>query len=92
MGLLEHAQDGPCIDHAQMVIEPIGERSHVDFRSHDLRRTAARLVVHAGVPRLAVSKILNHIDDDATTLAPLHRVWHALIYAGRRRQSPPRER
>lgn len=32
------------------------------FRGHDLRRTAASLMVGGGVPRVVVSKILNHVE------------------------------
>jgi integrase len=52
---------GPHIAHAQKAIERIVEASGVDFRGHDLRRTAASLMVGAGVPRLLVSKILNYV-------------------------------
>lgn len=59
---------GPHINHAQKAIERIVERSKVDSRGHDLRRTAASLMVGAGVPRLVVSKILNHVETGVTTV------------------------
>ena len=52
---------GPHIAHAQKAIERIVKASHVEFRGRDLRRTAASLMVGAGV-RLVGSKILNHVD------------------------------
>ncbi len=63
---------GQHITHAQKAIERIVERSHVDFRGHDLRRTAASLMVGAGVPRLVVSKILNHVETGVTAVYDRH--------------------
>lgn len=37
-----------------------------DFRSHDLRRTAASLMTGMGISRLVVSKILNHVEQGVT--------------------------
>jgi integrase len=65
-------KDGPHIAHAQKAIERIVERSGVDFRGHDLRRTAASLMVGAGVPRLVVSKILNHVETGVTAVYDRH--------------------
>jgi len=45
----------------------IREYSQVlDFRPHDLRRTAASLMTGMGIPRLTVSKILNHVEQGVT--------------------------
>ena len=63
---------GSSIKHAQKAIEPIVERSGIDFRGHDLRRTAASLMVGAGVPRLVVSKILNHVETGVTAVYDRH--------------------
>jgi integrase len=63
---------GPHIAHAQKAIERIVERSKVEFRGHDLRRTAASLMVGAGVPRLVVSKILNHVESGVTAVYDRH--------------------
>jgi integrase len=60
------------ITHAQKAIERIVERSSVAFRGHDLRRTAASLMVGAGVPRLVVSKILNHVESGVTAVYDRH--------------------
>src|SRR4029077_7990940 len=65
-------KDGACIAHAQKAIERIVARSGVDFRGHDLRRTPAILMVGAGVPRLVVSKILNHVETGVTAVYDRH--------------------
>jgi integrase len=62
----------PHINHAQKAIERVVERSGVDFRGHDLRRTAASLMVGAGVPRLVISKILNHVESGVTAVYDRH--------------------
>jgi integrase len=63
---------GPHINHAQKAIERVVERSGVRFRGHDLRRTAASLMVGAGVSRLVVSKILNHVETGVTAVYDRH--------------------
>ena len=63
---------GPHIAHAQKAIERVVRRSGVPFRGHDLRRTAASLMVGAGVPRLVVSKILNHVETGVTAVYDRH--------------------
>ena len=63
---------GPHIAHAQKAIERIVAASGVDFQGHDLRRTAASLMVGAGVPRLVVSKILNHVETGVTAVYDRH--------------------
>jgi integrase len=65
-------KEGANIAHAQKAIERVVERSSVDFRGHDLRRTAASLMVGAGVPRLVVSKILNHVETGVTSVYDRH--------------------
>ncbi len=62
----------PYIAHAQKAIERIVEASGVDFRGHDLRRTAASLMVGAGVPRLVISKILNRVETGVTAVYDRH--------------------
>ena len=47
-------------------------RSGVAFRGHDLRRTAASLMVGGGVPRLVVSKNLNHVETGVTAVYDRH--------------------
>jgi integrase len=60
------------IEHAQKAVERVRQRSGVEFRGHDLRRTAASLMVGAGVPRLVVSKILNHVEQGVTAVYDRH--------------------
>ena len=43
-----------------------------DFRGHDLRRTAASLMAGGGIPRLTISKILNHVERDVTAVYDRH--------------------
>jgi len=40
----------------------------VDFRPHDLRRTAASQMTSMGISRLVVSKILNHVETGVTAV------------------------
>lgn len=65
-------KEGASIAHAQKAIERVVARCGVDFRGHDLRRTAASLMVGAGVPRLVVSKILNHVETGVTAVYDRH--------------------
>lgn len=46
--------------------------SGVDFRFHDLRRTAASMMTGIGVERLVVSKILNHVERGITAVYDRH--------------------
>ena len=43
-----------------------------DLTPHDLRRTAASMMTSIGVPRIVVSKILNHIDSSVTAVYDRH--------------------
>ena len=43
-----------------------------DFRGHDLRRTAASRMASAGVPRLVIGRILNHVESDVTAVYDRH--------------------
>ena len=43
-----------------------------DFTAHDLRRTAASLMTGMGIPRLTVSKILNHVEPGVTAVYDRH--------------------
>ena len=42
--------------------------SDLDFRPHDLRRTAASLMTSTGTPRVVVQKILNHVETGVTAV------------------------
>lgn len=52
----------------QKCTERIRERTRLDFRAHDLRRTAASLMTGMGILRLTVSKILNHVEPGVTAV------------------------
>jgi integrase len=43
-----------------------------DFRGHDLRRTAASIMASGGIPRLTISKILNHVERSVTAVYDRH--------------------
>jgi integrase len=43
-----------------------------DFRLHDLRRTVASNLTRLGVPRLTVSKLLNHVESSVTAVYDRH--------------------
>lgn len=43
-----------------------------DFRGHDLRRTAASMMASGGVPRLVISKVLNHVERGVTAVYDRH--------------------
>ncbi len=50
----------------QKLAQRVRKDSKVDFRAHDFRRTAASMMAAMGIPRLVVSKILNHIEPGVT--------------------------
>jgi integrase len=50
----------------------IRKASGVDFRPHDLRRTAASRMTGSGTARLVVSKILNHVETGVTAVYDRH--------------------
>jgi integrase len=55
------------IRNVQKTVLRIREYSGVrDYRSHDLRRTAASLMTGMGISRLTVGKILNHVEQGIT--------------------------
>ena len=43
-----------------------------NFRGHDLRRTAASRMASAGVPRLVIAKVLNHVEQGVTAVYDRH--------------------
>ena len=43
-----------------------------DFKAHDLRRTAASMMASGGIPRLTISKILNHAESGVTAVYDRH--------------------
>jgi len=52
----------------QKAAQRIRQSSGVEFRPHDLRRTAASLMTGSGIHRDVVKKILNHVDKDITAV------------------------
>jgi len=60
------------IENVQKAIQRIEKATGVDFRGHDLRRTAASLMTGAGIPRLVVGKILNHVEPGVTKVYDRH--------------------
>jgi integrase len=65
------ALDGP-VRSTWRAVERIRKRSGVEFRPHDLRRTAASLMTGMGISRLTVSKILNHTESSITAVYDRH--------------------
>ena len=43
-----------------------------NFRGHDLRRTAASMMASGGIPRLTISKLLNHVEHGITKVYDRH--------------------
>jgi integrase len=41
-------------------------------RPHDFRRTAASMMASAGIPRLIVAKVLNHVDRGVSAIYDRH--------------------
>jgi integrase len=50
----------------------IRQQTGVEFRFHDLRRTAASHMTGIGISRLVVGKILNHAERDVTAVYDRH--------------------
>ena len=63
--------DSP-MGHPGKAIERLRAASGVNFRGHDLRRTAASMMTGMGIPRLTVSKILNHAEPGVTAVYDRH--------------------
>jgi integrase len=64
--------DVPVIHDAKKAIARVRRRMNVDFRGHDLRRTAASVMASAGVNRLVVAKVLNHVETGVTAVYDRH--------------------
>jgi integrase len=61
------------ISNVQKAAQRVNEHSGVaDFKLHDLRRTAASYMTSIGIPRLVVSKILNHVEQGVTRVYDRH--------------------
>jgi integrase len=63
---------GLALTNLQKPTVRIKAASGVDFRTHDLRRSAASHMTGAGIPRLVVSKILNHAESGITAVYDRH--------------------
>ena len=59
--------EGPML-WTQKAAQRVRQSSGVDFRPHDLRRTATSNMTAHKTPRLIVKKILNHADRDVTAI------------------------
>jgi integrase len=60
------------IRNLQKIMPTVRTDSGVEFRYHDLRRTAASLMAGIGISRLVVSKILNHVERGITAVYDRH--------------------
>jgi integrase len=66
---------GPAVDHALRVNRDCFKANGspvADFTPHDLRRTAASMMTSIKIPRLVVSKILNHVETGITAVYDRH--------------------
>jgi integrase len=64
--------EGESLAWTRKATKRIREASGVDFRPHDLRRTAASLMTGTGTSRVVVSKILNHVETGVTAVYDRH--------------------
>ena len=64
--------DTPVVHDGKKAVARVRRRLGFDFRGHDLRRTAASLMTSAGVSRLVVGKILNHVETGVTAVYDRH--------------------
>jgi len=62
----------PVIHDARKAIARVRRRMNVDFHGHHLRRTAASIMASAGVIRLVVAKVLNHVETGVTAVYDRH--------------------
>lgn len=60
------------IDWVQKAVQRLRRRSGIDFCGHDIRRTVASQLTSIGVPRLVVSKLLNHKESSVTAVYDRH--------------------
>jgi integrase len=56
----------------QKPLRRVKKNSKLDFRFHDLRRAAASHMTGIGIPRLVMSKILNHVERGITAVYDRH--------------------
>jgi integrase len=60
------------ISNLQKPMRRLRQRTGIEFRFHDLRRTAASHMTGIGISRLVVGKILNHAERDVTAVYDRH--------------------
>lgn len=63
---------GKHIESIQKAVDELRGACGVDFVVHDLRRTVASHMTSIGIPRLVVSKILNHVEAGITRVYDRH--------------------
>lgn len=72
--LLATSVDHAVRDNRQSFIagEGAGAKTIPHFTPHDLRRTAASFMASAGISRLVIKRVLNHVDKDITAVYDRH--------------------
>jgi integrase len=70
-------------DRAKKAPSRIARVLKIDFRGHDLRRTAATKMAEAGVPRHHISAVLNHVEAGAAVT----RVYDRYSYDAEKRRA-----
>jgi len=68
-------------DRAKKAPARIARVLQIEFRDHDLRRTAATKMAEAGVPRQHISAVLNHVEGGARAT----RVYDRYCYDNEKR-------
>jgi integrase len=56
----------------QKAVQRVRKTAGVNFCAHDFRRTVASMMASSGVPRLTISKILNHVETGITAVYDRH--------------------
>jgi hypothetical protein len=56
----------------QKASERLVKATGIEFRQHDLRRTAASRMTGMGISRLVVGKLLNHVESGVTAIYDRH--------------------
>jgi integrase len=59
---------GGYLSNVQKAIQRIRTSTGIEFRGHDLRRTAASMMTGDGIPRFTVGRILNHAEPGVTEI------------------------
>lgn len=70
-------------DRAKKAPSRIARALKIDFRGHDLRRTAATKMAEAGVPRHHISAVLNHVEAGAAVT----RIYDRYSYDAEKRRA-----